>query len=572
MRGSSSRLSLAAFGGMIAGGFCGHVKVAAQAQEPPPVPSARIPPPGPYLPGFDALHYQIALTLPATGDRISASARIAIAIRAPRRDTLRLDLSGLLVTAARAAVGRAAPATVAYRQDDGRVFLSVPAARAGDTLHVEIDYEGTPDDGLIIGQNVHGARTAFADDYPDRARFWFPSIDHPSDKATVSYEVRAPAGWEVIANGRRMGSTTDHAPPADRIWRWETSAPIPTYTMVIGAADFAVGEVDRCARGGANTLRPDECVAVTYWVFPRDSANAARIFRRAGQMIKHYAQLFGPFPYEKLAHVQSATRYGGMENVGAIFYSEQSIASGGLGEVTIAHETAHQWFGDAVTPANWHHVWLSEGFATYFGMQFFEKADGASRFRELLAGSANGYLRSRDSDLPMVDTTRIPGAGDLNAVLNRNSYNKGGQVLHMLRGLLGDDAFFSGLRDYFARYQHSNARTADLQRALEQASRTDLGWFFEQWAYRPGHPIFRVSHEWSPGTREVVVSVDQVQKEDWPTFRMPIEFAFETAQGTVRRKAEVSGRRATLRFPMPAAPARVILDPDGWVLKEVRND
>jgi aminopeptidase N len=542
---------------------------AAAAQEPPPVASARIPPPGPYLPGFDALTYDISLTLPETGQRISGSARIAIAVLEPRRDTLRLDLSGLLVTAVRGSspgVGAALP----FRQDDGRLFVTVPpGVRAGDTLRIEIEYEGTPDDGLIIGQNVHGVRTIFADDYPDRARFWFPAVDHPGDKAVVSWAVRAPSGWQVIANGRRVATQVAEAVPADGVWRYETRVPIPTYTMVIGATDFAIDEIASCAAGGITELRPDGCVRVTSWAFPQDRENARRIFRRAGDMIEYYASRFGPFPYEKLAHVQSATRYGGMENVGAIFYSERAIQSGRLGETTVAHETIHQWFGDAVTPANWHHVWLSEGFATYFGMQYFEHADGADAFRSLLASSAQSYLASDVTDLPIVDSLRIPGAGDLTAVLSANSYQKGGQVLHMLRGLLGDDAFFAGLRDYFAQYVHGNARTIDLQNVLERTGGQDLDWFFEQWVYRPGFPHFRVTHSHDANAGEVVVTVEQVQKAEWPAFRMPVEFEIVTADRTWREKAEVSGRRTVLRFASPVAAQRVIIDPDGWLLKRV---
>jgi aminopeptidase N len=310
-------------------------------------------------------------------------------------------------------------------------------------------------------------------------------------------------------------------------------------------------------------------VRVTSWAFPQDRENARRIFRRGGEMIEYYASRFGPFPYEKLAHVQSATRYGGMENVGAIFYSERGIQSGQMGETTVAHETIHQWFGDAVTPGNWHHVWLSEGFATYFGMQFFEHADGVDAFRQLVVNSGNGYLQSEVADLPMVDTMRIPGAGDLTAVLNSNSYNKGGQVLHMLRGLLGDDAFFAGLRNYFGRYVNSNARTIDLQNMLEQAGNTDLDWFFDQWVYRPGFPIYRVTHTYDANAGEVVVTVEQTQKSAWPTFRMPIEFEIVTPNRTWREKAEVSGRRAVVRFASPAAAQRVVIDPDGWVLKRV---
>ena len=546
----------------------GPAKAAAQDLEPPPVPWGRVPPPGPYAAGFDALHYRVAVEIPDTGAYIRGTTTIDIRLSAPR-DTLVLDLTGLRVNAVHAGTS-ATLSPAAFRQTDGRLRVAVPAgARAGDTLHVRVEYEGTPDDGLLIRPNLHGARSVFADNFPDRGRFWFPSIDHPGDKATVEYEVRVPASWEVVANGRRAGADSDAARPADGVWRWRMEAPIPTYTMVIGAADFAVGTVARCARGGPTPIRPDGCVHVSYWAYPQDSAKAATAFARAGDMIEYYAGRFGPYPYHKLAHVQSSTRFGGMENAGAIFYSERAINAGRLGEVTVAHETAHQWFGDAVTESMWNDAWLSEGFATYFGMQYFERAESVAHFRELLAGSARGYLESQVTHLAMVDTLRVPD-DNLMSLLNANSYNKGGQLLHMLRGVLGDDAFFRGIAAYYRRHVNGNARTVDLRQALEETSGRSLDWFFEQWAYRPGYPIYRVTHSWDAVASEVEVRVEQVQDADWPAFRMPVEFAFETPAGELRRTAEVAGRLARIRFALPAAPAAVRLDPDGWILKEVR--
>lgn len=551
---------------------CASGPAHAQRAEPPPVRVGQVPPPGPYAAGFDAVHYDVAITLPGAGTRIDGVTRARIRIVEPRPDTLRLDLTGLLVTRVRAGVGPGAPADAPFTQRGGRIIVPVPrAARIGDTLHIEVAYEGEPDDGLIIRANVHGDRSIFADDFPDRARFWFPSIDHPSDKATVSYEVTAPAGWEVVANGVRTGgASTDAQKPADGVWRWEERVPIPTYTMVIGATDFAIGTVTPCADGGRIPVRTDTCVPVTYWAYPRDSANAAAIFRRAGDMVEYFSRTFGPFPYEKLAHVQSATRFGGMENVGAIFYSEQAIAAGRLGETTVAHETAHQWFGDGVTESHWSHMWLSEGFATYFGMQYFEHADGVAKFRELLANSARGYLQSTDTAIAMVDTTHVPN-DDLLGLLNTNSYNKGGQVLHMLRGVLGDSVFFAGIARYWRDHAYGNALTSDLQRALEQESGQDLGWFFEQWVYRPGYPVYRTGLAWDEGARTATVTVEQAQNPAWPTFRMPIEFEFETAQGPVRRTGMVSARRETLRFELPARATAVRLDPDGWLLRGASN-
>jgi aminopeptidase N len=550
--------------------------------EPAAHPPGRVPPPGPYLNGFDALHYGISLDVPAEGVRIAAQASLWAAVRAPRRDTLRLDLTGLRVTAASIARGAGALAAVPFRQHDGRLFVALPAAvQVGDTVRVAITYDGVPDDGLIIRKSVHGRRGAFGDNWPDRGRFWFPAIDHPSDKATVEFAVRVPAGWQVVANGVRMDAqgrdqrgrfTTDAEPPADGVWRWRMRQPVPTYLMVIGATQFYVRAVDDCARGGVTARRADGCVPTGFWSFPEDSANAARIFRRAGEMLSYYSTLIAPFPYDRLAHVQSATRFGGMENAGAIFYSDRAITGGRLSEGTVAHEIAHQWFGDAVTPGRWADVWLSEGFATYFGALFFEAVDGAQRFQQMRESSWRGYLESEVTNLAIVDTLRVPG-NDLLELLNPNSYNKGGAVLHMLRGVLGDSVFFRGVRRYYQRHLHGNAVTADLQRALEEEAARPLDWFFEQWLYHPGYPMLRVSHRWDAATREAVVTVEQVQNATWPAFRLPLQLAFAVGDaigGEVRRVVEIDGRRWERRFPLPAAPSAVRLDPDGWVLKVVQ--
>jgi aminopeptidase N len=290
-------------------------------------------------------------------------------------------------------------------------------------------------------------------------------------------------------------------------------------------------------------------------------------FRRAAQMVDHFTDLIGPFPFEKLANVQSATRFGGMENASAIFYSEQGIASGRNIEGTVSHEIAHQWFGDAVTEASWHHLWLSEGFATYFGAQFFEAADGVEAFRERMEQSRRRVVSSEDVERPIHD----PEVTDLFALLNDNNYPKGGWVLHMLRGIVGDDAFFAGIREYYRRNLHSAVLTEDFRDVMEEASGRDLDWFFQQWIYEPGYPTFETEQRWAPsgpgsaGTLELTVR--QVQRAEWPTYRVPMEILVVSGGENLRRSIEVTEREQTFRFEnLPSEPMEVLLDPDGWVL------
>ena len=541
------------------------------AVEPEPIEAGQKPAPGEYAPGFDAVQYEIAVDLTdagATPPRIDARTRVTVAIEPPRRDTLVLDFSGLRVLAVRAGDDAAAMSDVAYRHANGRLHVALPAdALAGDTIVVDVTYEGTPDDGLIIRDNVHGVRTAFVDNWPNRARFWFPSIDHPGDKATVLVGARVPDGWAVVANGPRERTPAGGdplAPPADGVWSFSVDEPIPTYTMVLGAGPLTMTTLDECVRSAGR------CVPTRLYTFPQDSAQAQPSFARAADMLAYYSELFAPFPYAKLDHVQSATQFGGMENVGAIFYSEQSIAEGNDIEGTVAHEIVHQWFGDAVTEDNWQHLWLSEGFATYFASVYFEHADGDAAFMERIADDVADYLASGDAALPLVDTTAtlVP---DLFALLNTNSYQKGGLVLHMLREMLGDSAFYAGVRNYYNAHEHGTALSDDLRFALEGASGRDLSWFFDQWVYSPGHPVLRVSSDYDAAARQAVITIEQVQDAAWPTFRFDTEVRVRTSSRIASGEVTVTERTTTLRIPLPEAPAGVELIPRGWLLKEMAN-
>ncbi len=277
-------------------------------------------------------------------------------------------------------------------------------------------------------------------------------------------------------------------------------------------------------------------------------------------LLQPLPETIGPFPFEKLANVQSSTRFGGMENASAIFYSERGIANN-TDDGVVAHEIAHQWFGDAVTEARWSHLWLSEGFATYFGALFFEQAVGVDDFRRRMEGSRQIYIRSGVTAQPVVREEE-----SLFDLLNRNNYEKGGWVLHMLRGRLGDEAFFRGIREYYRRYRHRAVLTEDFQAVMEEASGQDLDWFFRQWLLEPGYPILQISHEWVEANREIVLTVEQVQDGAWPTFRFQTEVEIELSTGTTRTPVEISARRSVIRIEAAESPRTVRFDPDGWVL------
>ncbi len=528
--------------------------------EPRPITAGVAAPVGGYDDAVDVLDYDLEVWLPAPGGtRIEARAKLTLAA-GPAAEAV-LDFTGLAVREV-TVDGRAAQAR--YRDGILRIALE-PGGVSGDPTHIEVVYEGTPDDGLILRENVHGRPSAFVDNWPNRARFWFPSVDHPHDKATASLTIHAPASWVVVANGRQLGEPVP-GPDETRTWRWRTDVAVSAYNLVFGAAEMTVVPIGLAACGRAPaSLRDDGCVEVSAWLFAEDIAQASRSFGRAADMVDFYTELIGPYPFEKLAHVQSATRFGGMENASAIFYSERRLASSSTMEGVVAHETAHQWFGNAVTARDWTELWLSEGFATYFGHLYFERRDGIDDFRRRLEESRRNYLESAVTGSPIVARY-----DDLFEQLNPNNYLKGGWVLHMLRGVMGDETFFVGIRDYYASHAGTAVTSGDFATNMAGAAGDDLGWFFAQWLHEPGYPVLEVEHGWDAAVGEIAVTVRQVQDPSWPTFRLPLELEIVDGGGEARRhQIELTERGHTFRFAASGPAGSVRVDPDGWVLKRM---
>jgi aminopeptidase N len=267
-----------------------------------------------------------------------------------------------------------------------------------------------------------------------------------------------------------------------------------------------------------------------------------------------------------MAHVESSTRYGGMENSSAIFYDQGGYVSRRMGEGVVRHETAHQWFGDAVTERDWRHLWLSEGFASYFDLVIGATLDGDSLLQQGMRSSAAGYFGSRDVDRPLVDSA----AQDLMGLLNANSYNKGAWLLHMLRGEVGDSAFFRGVREYYRIFRDSSVLSEDFQRVVERVAGRDFGWFFRQWLSQPGYPQLRVEMRTDSVAHTATLRIRQTQPAAWGRFRLPrVEVRFLAAGDVVGEGTfalDEAQEEQTFSFTLARVPTEVRLDPDGHLL------
>ena len=490
-------------------------------------------------PGIDVLHYDFRVDFSPRGldDTVRVASVVTIA-RTARADSLVLDLR----PAMRVDETRVNGTVVTTRRDSASVRIPLPAG-VRDTLRVEVRAHGRPTDGLIVRRDSSGSWTAFADHFPDRAREWLPTVDHPSDKATVEWTVRAPAAYRVVANGELQEETPEPAAggrPELRLTRWRSVRPLYTGVMVIGVAPFATYELGRTACGLGEL---PGCVPQSVWITPDVRGYMPGPFGRAGDIVALYSRLVGPFPYEKLAHVQSSTRYGGMENASAIFYADKIYRGRTMSEGLIAHESAHQWFGDAVTTREWPHVWLSEGFATYFAALWSESAHGDSAFLDDMRRMRESVLADKMAmEKPIIDES----LSDLRYVLNGLVYQKAGFALHMLRREVGDSAFFRGIRAYYAKYRHGNALTSDFVAEMERSSGAKLDWFFDQWMKRPGVADLTVGWRWDEVRKSLVLTVSQGTQV--PPYRLNVAVDVTDARGKVQR----------VRVTIPAARVATI--------------
>lgn len=499
-------------------------------------------------PAVDVQHYSYNVAFNDTTDRIAGQATITIRFRKTVQSFF-LDFGGRAKGEGMKVLQvQTGGQPIPFSHTGERLRLQA-AAQEGQTITYTIAFEGIPEDGLIISKSKYGERTFFADHWPDRGHLWLPCIDHPSDKATVDFTIIAPSEYQVIASGLKRGEVS--LQDGRKVTQYQSTVPIAMKVTAVGVARFAVEDEGVIGKVPQST-----------WVFPQNQKEGFHDFAVGKKVFTFYNKRIGPYPYEKLAHVQSKTRWGGLENAGNIFYNEKSVTGKGEIEKLIAHEVAHQWFGDAVSENDWHHVWLSEGFANYFANLYWESAYGMDGLKKQMTEErikSISYIKSNPR--PIVDTTIT----DIGKVLSTNTYDRASFVLHMLRRQVGDSAFWRGIRDYYKAFKNGNVMTTDFRAAMENASGQKLTTFFSQWLYRSNIP--KISVSWSFDKQEgLAVSVRQLESD---VFQFPLDIRFKLADGKeFRQTINVKQATETQTFKLHVKPISADLDPDVWLLFE----
>ena len=496
-------------------------------------------------PLVDVIHYDISLELTDASDSISGTTRVHVRIREDGASGMWLDFSDMEV---HRLLVEGAERRFTY--GDGRLsFEFGKTCSRGEIVVLEVHYHGKPRRGLLIGNNSHGRRVFFSHSWPDRAHHWFPSIDHPSDKATADISVTAPEKYDTVSNGRLVETVS--LQDGRRLTRWSESVAIPVYCIAIGVAEFSIAH------------QPEtEGMPVAWYSYPQDAGAAAAKFGRTASAISYFRNLIGPYPYEKLAQVESNIEIAAMENASAIFYNELLFHETPVSGYPVPHEIAHQWFGNSITEADWDHLWLSEGFASYFEALFYEYLGGPEALKQAMARYKENLLRYELARAaPIVD----PGLTDLIKKLSPLNYVKGAWVLHMLRGLIGDEKFFERIRRYYRTFKNGTVLSDDFREIMESVSGTSLSAFFKQWLYQAGWPDYSLVWRWDEAAREAEITVRQTQSTG--LFDMPVEVAL--LYGTRREilRFRISSPTHTFRLPLAAKPSSVEIDPDGWILK-----
>jgi aminopeptidase N len=498
---------------------------------------------------IDVLSYRFEIDLNDTTNIIRGKADIDIAFRKDL-DQFQLDLTCLNADAAGMIVEQITEndKEIPFLHNDDRITLSISNATQGTHRDYQIIYNGIPADGLIIAKNKFGDRTFFGDNWPNRGHNWLPMVDHPSDKAVVEFIVHAPDHYKIVSVGEKLSEKREAGKVTSQ---WKTSVPLSTKLMVIGVSPFAVEE-----------MHSQSGIPVSSWVYPQNREEGFYDYRIAIKPLDFFETYIAPYPYLKLANVQSKTVYGGMENASCIFYNERTVNGKQDHENLFAHEIAHQWFGDAVSEMDWHHIWLSEGFATYMTDLYIEQTHGHDEFVASMLDEKDQVLRfARQRMAPVVDTT-LPVSTRL---LNKNSYEKAGWILHMLRHDMGDELFQECIRTFYETYKFGNALTEDFQEVLESVTGKNYDVFFQQWFYQPGHPV--LSGKWTQKHRKMELTISQHQPGYTFDFPLEVEISGKNGKSTIY-ELEMHSVEQTFIIDLPFKARKICLDPKTWLLFE----
>ena len=526
----------------------------------------------------DVKHVKLEIELDFERETVSGTVYTTFSALYEQVKTVAFDAIDLNISKVTLADGK----QLAYHTNANQLIVTLdPPYQHGEEFIVAVTYAAHPRTGLHFIKPAAEDPTrpvqVWTFGQPRYHSHWFPCHDAPNDRATTEMLVTVPAQFLTVSNGNLL-SVTEHGKTKTHHWRHDI--PHAMYLLSLVVCDFAVIE-------DSYNGKP-----VTYYVRKDRKDDAVLYMGKTPEMMRFFSEYTGvEYPYDKYAQTVVEVYTGAMEHTTCtthgftLFVDERaSLDMGAEYRAVVAHELAHQWFGDLVTCRDWPNGWLNEGFATYFEELWNEHDLGTDFFKQSMLTLKKGYLsEDREYRRPIVYHIYHDHGFEL---FDRHMYNKGGWVLHMLRHQLGEATFKRAVKAYLERYREKEVITADLERTLEEVTGRSLGRFFQQWVYSGGYPAFEVNYSWDSEHNLAKVKIKQTQKVDelTPCFVTPVDLAFTIPVSDEAQRESGETRTIPLHIvvgedgqveqsfymPLEREPVMVRFDPDSWLLKTLK--
>lgn len=458
--------------------------------------------------------------------------------------------------------------TLKYKTDGKTVTVTLDREyKSGEDITILFNYSATPKKGIYFvdelkkdGKLIHSAQI-WTQGEAEEARHWFPSFDHPSDKATTEQIITVKSPDTVIGNGELLLSRKN----ADGTSTFHYKMSIPHTTYLVS---FVVGEYERFE----DKYRD---ITLTNYLYPNNAALNQNAYGKTKDMLKAFEELTGvQYPFTKYDQTMVANfAFGGMENITATTMADTEIAFANLDflrgnvEDLVAHEVAHSWFGNNVTMKNWAELWLNEGFATFMEAAVREKLYGREEYIRKIGVDAESFMADDEVSKGRFGLFN-ENAANTDKLFDRPAitYNKGSVVVHMLREQFGDANFWKAINLYLTRHRFGSVETADLKRVMEETSGQKLDWFFAQWVYGTSYPRINIKQRYDEAKKSLVFDIEQTQKGDSKVpkaFRLPLEISLKFPDGTTKtEKLNITDRKQSVSIPVAAKPETVTFDPN----------
>ncbi|NNE42596.1 MAG: T9SS type A sorting domain-containing protein [Gemmatimonadetes bacterium] len=503
---------------------------------------------------FDVLHYELNFNS-LTAENVNLDGNTVIDLESAVDGLASIDLNFTSqMTVSSVTVTPNGLASFSHVADVLTVNLTT-AADTGDTVSVDVAYSGLPwNEGSggfggfwwsLTPKVAYSMGVGLNTEPPSMGFSWFPCYDWPCDKATVALNIETPLSQVAVANGLLTGvdsTATDHT------WHWAHDYPISTYLIAMAVAPY---------KTLSDTIVTDPRISVYH--MPGFKKKSSVSFQYTDLMMQAFETRYGPYPFDKFAFMM--TVLGDMEHQTCVSHAVSLVDSTNNFDPILAHEMGHQWFGDCVTYADWRNIWLSEGFATYSEAVFEEFQSGTAAYHTYVTN----FIMN-----PVINSGQTDGVYDPANKWGAINYEKGGSVLHMLRGVLDNDTlFWQVLTDYHTTYAYGNAETSEFIASASATAGQDLSWFFNPWVFGEGHPHYEYGWSWEQNgaNYDVDVVIRQVQTTA-SLFDMPVDFRVQTGAGDFDFSMQVDQAEHEFTFTVPALPTGFLVDPDDWILDE----